>query len=80
MDVTLAEAIEGLEVGMCITIVCSDGYTYDVQEAHNYLGAGEEDGYISEALGNVVYYSAESVLKETEKYFTKQGKTIVFSM
>lgn len=66
------EAIEVLEAG--ISVYVSKGkYEYEVSPSDNWIGGEGSDGYISEALGNVVYSDAEGVLEETVRFLEKDG-------
>lgn len=78
-DMTLQEAVEQLEEGVEITLEC-DGYSYEVSEAHNWVGGDGQDGYISAVLGNRIYNSAEQVLKESIQYLEKNGNKVVISL
>lgn len=67
------DAVEMLEDGISVTVKAG-GYDYEVGPAEDFLGGGE--GYISVALGNVLYDSAEDVLRETIKYLEGEGEKV----
>lgn len=58
--IELKEAVELLEDGFDITLE-SDTHFYEVYQ----IGGHTEDGYMSNLLGDITYYDAETVLKET---------------
>ena len=79
MGISLSEAIQLLSEGEELTLEC-DGYIYNVGPSENYLG-GEEGGYISDALGNIVYDDPEVIIKETIKFLSgSYGKQVKISM
>lgn len=75
MELTFNEAVEMLEDGTAITLE-SDGGSYDIDLAHNFIGRESMDGYISEVLGNIVYSSAKAVLKESIDHLESCGETV----
>jgi len=73
--ITFEEAVNFLEEGNEVTLEC-DGAWYEISETGNWIGGDVEEGYISEVLGNVIYSSAEIVLKKSIEYLSKDGKEV----
>lgn len=65
MEISKAEAIENLEDGMDIKVTVGDS-TFTIGDMQGYVGSPEdEEGFISEYLGNVWYDDAEAIIDET---------------
>jgi hypothetical protein len=79
MGITFDEAVEELEEGCGISLEC-DGYSYDISPADDWVGGEGMEGYISLVLGNVVYSSAESVLRESINHLSEDGKEVVIEI
>ncbi len=65
-----------LEEGLEITLEC-DGYSYDIAPSEDWVGGDGQEGYISLVLGNVVYDSAEYILRKSIDSLEENGKTVV---
>lgn len=79
MNITFDEAVEMLEEGNDITLECDD-YSYEITTADNWRSGGSDlDGFISLVLGNVVYNSAEYILKESIEFLARNGKEVVIT-
>ncbi|MDO6628662.1 hypothetical protein [Bacillus thuringiensis] len=76
IGITFEEAVELLEEGLEITLEC-DGYSYDIAPSEDWVGGDGQEGYISLVLGNVVYDSAEYILKKSIDFLKENGKTVV---
>ena len=73
MRLEFKEAIEWLEDGLEVSLHC-EGYEYEVSGAENWLGGEGLEGFISQAIGNTLYSSAEKVLRESVKHLSDNGK------
>lgn len=71
----LTEAAQYIKDGGVIEITCGK-YTYEVSSAENWVGDGY-DGYISQALGNMVYNSQTEVIEKTIEYLTIGGEEVL---
>lgn len=69
------EAVTLLEDGMEITLECK-GHDYEIAPADGFLGGDGQEGWISMALGNVVYEDAERVLRESIKFLSADGDEV----
>lgn len=78
MNLTFEEAVEMLRDGGLITLEC-DGYDYEISPADDWVGGDGMEGYISLVLGNVVYESAEGILKQSIDYLKKDGKEVIIN-
>ncbi|MGH0950696.1 hypothetical protein [Bacillus mycoides] len=76
IGITFEEAVELLEEGLEITLKC-DGYDYDIAPSEDWVGGDGQEGYISLVLGNVVYDSAEYILKKSIDFLKENEKTVV---
>lgn len=75
MALTITEAVEELENGFEVTLETEDNY-YVISIAEDFIGGEEQEGYISEVLGNIIYDSAEDILTKSISYLEKQGETV----
>lgn len=75
MNITFEEAVEQLEEGLEIKLLC-DGYDYEISKADNWVGGDSMNGYISLVLGNRVYESAEYILKQSIDFLSRNGKEV----
>ncbi|AZU98989.1 hypothetical protein pW2_165 [Bacillus phage pW2] len=73
--ITFEEAVILLEADMEVTLEC-DGYDYEIAPADGFVGGDGMEGWISVALGNVVYDDAERVLKESIKFLSEDGAEV----
>lgn len=73
--ITFEEAVTLLEASMEIVLEC-DGYDYDVAPADYFVGGDDMEGYISDVLGNVVYDSAEIILRKSIDFLGRDGKEV----
>lgn len=69
------EAVELLKDGGEVTLECGQ-YEYEISPSENWIGGDVGDGYISQVLGNVIYSSAKTVLKESIKCLSEGGKEV----
>uniref|UniRef100_A0AB39C7U7 Uncharacterized protein n=1 Tax=Bacillus phage KoopaTroopa TaxID=3234046 RepID=A0AB39C7U7_9CAUD len=69
------EAVVLLEAGMEVTLEC-DGHDYEISPADEWVGGEGQEGYISLVMGNVVYDSAERILRESIKHLESDGKEV----
>ncbi|MEH6848054.1 MULTISPECIES: hypothetical protein [Bacillus cereus group] len=76
IGITFEEAVQLLEEGLEITLEC-DGYSYDIAPSEDWVGGDGQEGYISLVLGNVVYDSAEYILRKSIDFLKENGKTVV---
>lgn len=79
MNITLEEAIEYLEDGEEITLKC-DGYFYEISQSDNWVGGDVANGYISLVLGNVIYQSAENVIRKSIEHLSEDGKEVLITV
>ncbi|PEV64218.1 hypothetical protein [Bacillus thuringiensis] len=75
MVIEFKEAVEMLEDGMEVVLEC-DGHDYEISDSENWLGGDAHEGYISLVLGNMVYESAETALRESIDFLEKSGKSV----
>lgn len=75
MNITFEEAVDYLQEGEEITLECN-GYSYEISPSENWVGGDVAEGYISLVLGNVVYQSAEGVLKLSIDHLASDGKHV----
>lgn len=75
MTDTFKEAVEMLEEGIGVKLIWR-GYEYEVSPADNWVGGDGMDGYISQVLGNVVYDSAEHVLRNSIEFLEEDGEKV----
>lgn len=73
--ITFDEAVELLEAGLEVTLECG-GHDYDIAPADGFLGGDGQEGWISMALGNVVYDDAKHVLTESIKHLESTGSPV----
>lgn len=73
--ITFEEAVILLETGSEVILEC-DGYNYEIAPADGWVGGDGMDGYISLVLGNVVYESAEYILRKSIEHLEKDGKSV----
>ena len=73
MRLEFKEAVEWLEDGLEVNLHCG-GYEYEVSGAENWLGGEDAEGFISEAIGNTLYSSAERALRESIKHLSDNRK------
>lgn len=73
--ITFDEAVELLEAGMEVILECG-GYDYEISPADDWVGGDGMEGYISLALGNVVYDSAKIILEESIKHLESTGSPV----
>jgi hypothetical protein len=72
---TFEEAVEELENGYEVTLETDDNY-YTIGPADSFIGGEEQEGYISEVLGNIIYDSAEHIIVKSIQYLEQQGETV----
>lgn len=75
MEYSFNEAVEWLEDGGEVILEC-DGYDYEISRADDWIGGDGMDGYISLVLGNVVYESAESILRQSINFLEADGQKV----
>lgn len=75
--INLDEAVLSLQDGLEIRVDVGDS-SFVVGDMHNYVGApNDEEGYISEYLGNVWYSDAKHILKETVHGMANGDKELI---
>jgi hypothetical protein len=57
-----------------------DGYDYEVSSAEGWVSGDEMEGYISLALGNMVYEDAEGVLQSPIDFLGKEGDKVTITI
>jgi hypothetical protein len=70
---TFKEAVELMNDGVEVDVV-SGGYTYNVGPSEGYVG-GPDGKFMSSAMGNVYYETADWALQETLDWFKSLGQT-----
>ena len=78
MNIDFNEAVEMLEDGIPIILECN-GYDYEVSPADDWVGGDGIEGYISLVLGNVVYSSAEDVLRQSIDFLKRKGNEVLIN-
>lgn len=73
--ITFEEAVSCLESGLEVTLECG-GHDYEISQADDWIGGEGQEGYISLVMGNVVYDSAERILKESIKHLESNGEEV----
>lgn len=79
MLITLEEAVFYLEDGVEIVLECN-GYSYEIGASENWAGGDVEEGYISLALGNVVYQDAKSVIQKSINHLSEDGHEVTITL
>ena len=79
MEITFDEAVEYLQDGEEITIECG-GYSYEISSSADYVGGDVAEGFISSVLGNVIYASAEMVIRKSIDHLSKDGDEVTLSI
>ena len=69
---TIEEAIEELKVGGEIEMHCGH-HSFIIGQSFSFIGGDGMTGFISEVLGNVVYQSAEHIIRESYNYLVKNS-------
>lgn len=80
MIITKNEAVEYLKDGLPVYFEVDD-YAYEIASANDFIG-GEDlpEEYISTAIGNVSYTSAEEVVEATYKLLSEDGKDVIVKL
>lgn len=73
--VTKEEVLAELEMFDTVKLTMSDGYSFDIGVASNWVG-GSENGFMCELLGNVEYSSKESCVNAVFAYLKKENMEI----
>lgn len=79
MSVTFEEAAKYLKDGVEVNLEC-DGCSYNIAPSEDWIGGEGQEGYISLALGNVIYYDAENILKKTIDFLQEDGHKVIISI
>jgi hypothetical protein len=73
--VTKEEVLAELEMSDIVKITMSDGYTFEIGVASNWIG-GSENGFMCELLGNIEYSTKESCVNAVFAYLKKEKMEI----
>ncbi|PGK51896.1 hypothetical protein CN918_29330 [Priestia megaterium] len=81
MILTQKEAIEEIESGTSIKLVCDSG-EYEIGPVANFTEDEDDnaEGYMSEVLDNQAYESAHLVIKTSVEHFEKLGETVTLEL
>jgi hypothetical protein len=73
--VTKEEVLSELESAEVVTLIMTDGYSFDIGVASNWVG-GSDNGFMCELLGNREYSSKESCVNSLFDYLEKEKMEI----
>ena len=73
--VTKEDVLAELDVSDTVKLTMSDGYTFDIGVAANWIG-GSESGYMCDLLGNVEYTSKKSCVNAVFAYIKKENMEV----
>ena len=73
--ITKEEVLAELEMSDTVKLIMSDGYSFDIGVALNWIG-GSENRFMCDLIGNVEYSSKESCVNAVFAYLKKENLEI----